>query len=307
MTSLRHCSADAAGRRAAAFQPHDARLLHEGQKGCLRGDSGLLQGRRVPRKRYGRSSKDTPGTCPRRCSSRRIAPSSAPFSGARRMPCRCSSPVPARNSSISFNGDGLYTSRWVGAIFGGGPGSGAASARKAAACASSKWARATAGLAAHVLPLLEPGLHSYTLLTSRPASSKRAAKARRLPRGGVQDIRPRKARHRTGTGGRVLRFHHRHECQFMRCATFVSPSATCAIFSPRAAASSSWTRPLPCSGRTPSSELTSGLVKLTDRDLRPHQPLLERAQWERVLRKWASPTLLRLIGRRRRGRWRCSP
>src|SRR5213075_1902302 len=42
--------------------------------------------------------------------------------------------------------------------------------------------------------------------------------------------------------------------------------------------------------------LTSGWWRLTDRDLRPHHPLLQRSQWEAILRETGFSETLSLPG-----------
>ena len=136
----------------------------------------------------------------------------------------------------------------------GGAGSGARICRKAADCASSKSARGTGGLAAHVLPLLERGLHSYTFTDVSAGFFPGAhAKAGGLPRSRMQDFRSRKTGHRAGLRGGLVRLHHRHQRAARRERRARDAAAICTTCSRRAAASSSWTSRRRSCGRKRSS------------------------------------------------------
>jgi acyl transferase domain-containing protein/acyl carrier protein len=181
-----------------------------------------------------------------------------------------------------FYGDGLYTSHWLAAI----------SAAVQAAARHLPEGRGlrileigggTGGLAAHLLPQLERGLHTYTF-TDVSASFFPGARQKlaAFPEvecrifdlekpGPAQDLTAESFDFIIGTN--VL-----HAVSDVRAALghlheLLAPSGSLVFMD--TAAPQLWTETV--------FGLTSGWWRFTDRDLRPDQPLLERAQWERAL------------------------
>ncbi len=183
-----------------------------------------------------------------------------------------------------FYGDGLYTSRWLGAI--------AAAVQEAALhLPEGRGLRVlevgggTAGLAAHVLPLLEPGLHSYTFTDVSagffPSAMQKLAafpevecKIFDLEKPGTeQDLA-------AGSFDFIIGTNVIHAVRDIRLTLghlrdLLAPGGNLVFMD--TATPQLWTETV--------FGLTSGWWKLTDRDLRPDQPLLERATWERVLKE----------------------
>ncbi len=194
-----------------------------------------------------------------------------------------------------FYGDGLYTNRWLGAI--------AAAVQEAARhLPEGRGLRilevggGTAGLAAHVLPMLEPGLHSYTFTDVSagffPSAMQKLAafpevecKIFDLEKSGPgQDLAAESFDFIIGTN--VLHAVRDIRVTLGHLRELLVPGGTLAFMD--TATPQLWTETV--------FGLTSGWWKLTDRDLRPLQPLLERAQWERVLLEEGFASTLSLPG-----------
>ncbi len=183
-----------------------------------------------------------------------------------------------------FYGEGLYTSHWLAAI-------GAAVREAARHLPEGRGLRileigaGTGGLAAQVLPLLARGLHAYTFSDISAgffpgAMQKLAAfpevemKIFDLERSGTEqgfDL---------GAFDFVIGTNVLHAVSDVRAALahvheLLAPGGSLVFMD--TATSQLWTETV--------FGLTSGWWRFTDRDLRPHQPLLERATWERVLRE----------------------
>ena len=157
--------------------------------------------------------------------------------------------------------------------------------RKAADCASSKSAPAPAALAAQVLPLLERGLHSYTFtdvsagffpgaLQKLAAFPEVECKIFDLEKPGTEQG------FEAGSFDFIIGTNVLHAVSDVRAALrhlheLLAPGGSLVFMD--VATPQLWTEAV--------FGLTSGWWRFTDRDLRPHQPLLERAQWERVLRE----------------------
>ena len=181
-----------------------------------------------------------------------------------------------------FYGDGLYTSQWLAAI--------AAALQEAERhLPEGRGLRilevggGTAGLAAHVLPLLQRGLHSYTFTDVSAgffpgAMQKLAAfpevecKIFDLEKTGTeQDIAAESFDFIIGTN--VLHAVSDVRATLGHLRDLLAPGG-CLVFMDTATPQL-WTETV--------FGLTSGWWRFTDRDLRPEQPLLNRAQWERTL------------------------
>jgi acyl transferase domain-containing protein/NAD(P)-dependent dehydrogenase (short-subunit alcohol dehydrogenase family)/acyl carrier protein len=183
-----------------------------------------------------------------------------------------------------FYGDGLFASQWMTSI--------AAALRLAASRLPEgrglrilEIGAGTGGLAAHVLPLLERGLHSYTFSDISagfftPAAQKLAAfpevefKVFDLEKSGTeQDFEPASFDFIIGT-------NCVHAVSDVRAALthvqdLLAPGGT--FFFMDTASPQLWTDTV--------FGLTSGWWRFTDRDLRTEHPLLSRAQWEKTLRE----------------------
>ncbi len=182
-----------------------------------------------------------------------------------------------------FYGDGLFASQWMTAI---------ASALKLAVSELPEGrglrilevGAGTGGLAGHVLPLLERGLHSYTFTDiSAGFFSTAAQKLANFPEveykvfdleksGTEQDFEP-------GSFDFVIGTNVIHAVSDVRRALghvheLLAPGGT--FFFMDTASPQLWTDAV--------FGLTSGWWKFTDHDLRTEHPLLQRAQWEKVLR-----------------------
>ena len=149
----------------------------------------------------------------------------------------------------------------------------------------------TGGLAAQVLPLLERGLHSYTFtdvsagffpgaLQKLAAFPEVECKIFDLEKPGTdQDLA-------AGSFDFIIGTNVLHAVSDVRAALghlhdLLAPGGSLVFMD--TATPQLWTETV--------FGLTSGWWRFTDRDLRPDQPLLERAQWERVLtrgRFWRS-------------------
>ena len=182
-----------------------------------------------------------------------------------------------------FYGDGLYTSQWLSAI--------AAAVREAAShLPEGRGLRileiggGTAGLAAHVLPMLERGLHSYTFTDVSAgffpgAMQKLAAfpevecKVFDIEKPGTeQEFAPDSFDLVIGTNVIHAVKDVRATLGYLR--DLLKPGGSLIFMD--TATPQLWTETV--------FGLTSGWWHLTDRDLRPEQPLLERAKWEQVLK-----------------------
>jgi NADPH:quinone reductase-like Zn-dependent oxidoreductase/SAM-dependent methyltransferase/acyl carrier protein len=183
-----------------------------------------------------------------------------------------------------FYGDGLFTSHWLGAI---------ASAVQEAArdLPEGRGLRilevgaGTGGLSAHVLPLLERGLHSYTFSDVSAAffpgaMQKLAAfpevecKIFDLEKPGTEQG------FETGTFDFIIGTNVLHAVSDVHVALehiheLLVPGGSLMFID--VATPQLWAEAV--------FGLTSGWWRFTDRDLRPSHPLLERAQWERVFRE----------------------
>lgn len=183
-----------------------------------------------------------------------------------------------------FYGDGLFASQWMTSI---------ASALRLAASKLPEGrglrileiGAGTGGLAAHVLPLLERGLHSYTFSDVSagfftPAAQKLAAfpeveyKVFDLEKSGVEQ------EFEAGRFDFVIGTNCVHAVADVRSALrnvhdLLAPGGT--FFFMDTASPQLWTDAV--------FGLTSGWWRFTDRDLRTEHPLLSRAQWEKTLRE----------------------
>ncbi|EDY22237.1 Erythronolide synthase [Chthoniobacter flavus Ellin428] len=181
-----------------------------------------------------------------------------------------------------FYGDGLYTSQWLTAI--------AAAVREAARqLPEGRGLRilevggGTAGLASHVLPLLERGLHTYTFTDVSPgffpgALGKLAAfpevecKVFDLEKSGTEQG------FEAGSFDFIIGTNVLHAVSDVRATLgylreLLVPGGSLGFMD--TATPQLWTEAV--------FGLTSGWWRFTDRDLRPEQPLMERRQWENVL------------------------
>ena len=181
-----------------------------------------------------------------------------------------------------FYGDGLYTSHWLAAI-------GAAVQVAARHLPEGRGLRileiggGTAGLAAQVLPLLERGLHAYTFtdvsagffpgaLQKLAAFPEVECKIFDLEKPGTdQDLA-------AGSFDFIIGTNVLHAVSDVRATLghlhdLLTPGGSLVFMD--TATPQLWTETV--------FGLTSGWWRFTDRELRPNQPLLERAQWERAL------------------------
>jgi acyl transferase domain-containing protein/acyl carrier protein len=181
-----------------------------------------------------------------------------------------------------FYGDGPFTTRWLAAIT-------AAVQEAARQLPEGRGLRilevggGTAGLSAHLLPLLERGLHTYTFTDVSPgffpgALQKLAAfpevecKVFDLERPGTEQELA------AGSFDFIVGTNVLHAVSDVRATLgylheLLVPGGSLAFMD--TATPQLWTEAV--------FGLTSGWWRFTDRDLRPEQPLLERAQWEKVL------------------------
>ena len=183
-----------------------------------------------------------------------------------------------------FYGDGLYTSQWLGAI--------AAALQEAERhLPEGRGLRilevggGTAGLAAHVLPLLERGLHAYTFTDVSAgffpgAMQKLAAfpevecKVFDLEKpGAAQDLAAESFDFIIGTN--VLHAVSDVRATLGHLRDLLAPGGSLVFMD--TATPQLWTETV--------FGLTSGWWRLSDRELRPEQPLLDRETWEHVLKE----------------------
>ncbi len=183
-----------------------------------------------------------------------------------------------------FYGDGLFTSHWLAAIA-AAVGQAARSLPEGRGLRILEIGAGTGGLASQVLPLLERGLHSYTFSDVSAAFFSGAAqklaafsevefKIFDLEKPGIeQEFEPETFDFIIGTN--VL-----HAVKDVRAALrnlhgLLAPKGSLIFMD--SATPQLWTETV--------FGLTSGWWRFADRDLRPEQPLLKRAQWEAVLRE----------------------
>jgi NADPH:quinone reductase-like Zn-dependent oxidoreductase/SAM-dependent methyltransferase/acyl carrier protein len=183
-----------------------------------------------------------------------------------------------------FYGDGLFTSHWLAAIA-------AAVSTAARSLPEGRGLRileigaGTGGLASQVLPLLERGLHSYTFTDVSAAFFSGAAqklaafsevefKIFDLEKPGVDQELD------AGAFDFIIGTNVLHAVRDVRAALhnlhgLLAPGGSLIFMD--TATPQLWTETV--------FGLTSGWWRFTDRDLRPEQPLLKRAQWETMLRE----------------------
>jgi acyl transferase domain-containing protein/acyl carrier protein len=183
-----------------------------------------------------------------------------------------------------FYGDGLYTSHWLAAI--------AAAVQEAARQLPEgrglrilEVGAGTGGLTSHVLPLLERGLHAYTFTdVSAAFFSGAGQKLAAFPEVDYQvfDIEKPGTEQgfESGSFDFIIGTNVLHAVRDVRSTLghlhdLLAPGGSLVFMD--VATPQLWTDAV--------FGLTSGWWRLTDRDLRPHHPLLQRAQWEAVLRE----------------------
>ncbi len=182
-----------------------------------------------------------------------------------------------------FYGDGLLSSHWMASI--------TAAVREAAAHLPEgrglrilEIGAGTAGLAAQLLPLLERGLHNYTFTDVSagffPAANQKLAafpeveyKVFNLEKSGLEQG------FEADTYDFIVGTNVLHAVADVRATLKVlhevlKPGGTLMFMD--VATPQLWTEAV--------FGLTSGWWHLTDHDLRPEQPLMQRAQWEKALR-----------------------
>ncbi|HYJ03506.1 MAG TPA: SDR family NAD(P)-dependent oxidoreductase [Chthoniobacterales bacterium] len=183
-----------------------------------------------------------------------------------------------------FYGDGLFTSHWLAAIA-AAVGTAARSLPEGRRLRILEIGAGTGGLSSQVLPLLERGLHSYTFSDVSAAFFSGAAqklaafsevefKIFDLEKPGTeQEFEP-------GTFDFIIGTNVLHAVKDVRAALrnlhgLLAPGGSLIFMD--SATPQLWTETV--------FGLTSGWWRFTDRDLRPDQPLLKRAQWEAVLQE----------------------
>ena len=192
-------------------------------------------------------------------------------------------------------GDGLFTSQWLGAM---------AAAVQELACHLPEGrglrilevGAGTGGLTALVLPLLERGLHSYTFSdVSAAFFSNALQKLAAFPEVEFKTFDLEKPAteqgFETGSFDLVLGANVLHAVSDVRVALrhiheLLTPGGTLLFID--IASPQLWTEAV--------FGLTSGWWRFKDRDLRPEHPLLERSQWEAVLRESGFPETASLPG-----------
>ena len=263
--------------------------------------TGFAKAARFGRERFCATlSRNIPAICPRLCSARATAPNSARSCAAKRTPCRFCFPAPARSCSINSTATAFS------------PATGwrrsprrcrrpRALCRKAADCASSKLAAAPAAWrrrccrcsSAACTPTLSP-------MSPRHSSPSALQKLAAFPEvefkifdlekpGAEQDFEAGSFDFIIGTNVLHAVSDVRAACAI--CMNFSHPGGSLVFMD--TATPQFWTESV--------FGLTSGWWRFTDRDLRPDQPLLERAQWEAVLREsgfFETASLPGLIGPR---------
>ena len=183
-----------------------------------------------------------------------------------------------------FYGDGLFSSHWMVSI-GKGVQEAARQLPEGRGLKILEVGAGTAGLAAQLLPLLDRGLHTYTFTDVSAgffsaANQKLAAfpeveyKVLDLEKPSAdQDFEP-------GTYDFIVGTNVLHAVADVRVTLkmlhgLLAPGGT--LFFMDVASPQLWTEAV--------FGLTQGWWHLTDRDLRPEQPLMQRAQWEAALKE----------------------
>jgi acyl transferase domain-containing protein/NADPH:quinone reductase-like Zn-dependent oxidoreductase/SAM-dependent methyltransferase/short-subunit dehydrogenase/acyl carrier protein len=183
-----------------------------------------------------------------------------------------------------FYGEGLYTSHWLAAI--------AAAVEEAARHLPEgrglrilEVGAGTGGLAAHVLPLIDRDLHSYTFSdVSAAFFSSAAQKLARFPKVEYKTLDLEKPGTAQGFEAGVFDFiigtNVLHAVADLRSTLrhihqLLAPGGNLVFMD--VASPQLWTEIV--------FGLTAGWWRFTDRDLRPQHPLLTRSQWEFVLRE----------------------
>jgi acyl transferase domain-containing protein/NADPH:quinone reductase-like Zn-dependent oxidoreductase/SAM-dependent methyltransferase/acyl carrier protein len=183
-----------------------------------------------------------------------------------------------------FYGEGLYTSHWLAAI--------AAAVQEAAGHLPEgrglrilEVGAGTGGLASHVLPLLERDLHSYAFSdVSAAFFSGAAQKLAGFPEVEYKILDLEKSGIEQGFAAGAFDFiigtNVLHAVSDLRSTLshiheLLAPGGSLVFMD--VARPQLWTEVV--------FGLTAGWWRFTDRDLRPHHPLLERSQWELVLRE----------------------
>ena len=183
-----------------------------------------------------------------------------------------------------FYGEGLYTSHWLAAIT-------AAVQEAARRLPEGRGLRilevgaGTGGLASHILGLLERGLHSYTFTDVSAAFLQGATqKLATFPEVEYKTLDLEKSGaeqgFEDGTFDFVLGTNVLHTVSDVRAALrhiydLLVPGGSLVFMD--VASPQLWTETV--------FGLMSGWWRFTDRDLRKHHPLLDRAQWEAVMRE----------------------
>jgi acyl transferase domain-containing protein/NADPH:quinone reductase-like Zn-dependent oxidoreductase/SAM-dependent methyltransferase/acyl carrier protein len=183
-----------------------------------------------------------------------------------------------------FYGDGLFTSHWLAAIAAAVSGAGRA-LPEGRGLRILEVGAGTGGLASQVLPCLERGLHSYIFSDVSPAFFSGAAqKLAAFPEvefkifdlekpGAEQELEAEAFDFIIGTN--VLHAVSDVRAALRNLHDLLAPNGNLIFMD--TATPQLWTETV--------FGLTSGWWRFSDRDLRPEQPLLERAQWEGVLRE----------------------
>ncbi|MDB6137565.1 MAG: eryA [Verrucomicrobiaceae bacterium] len=183
-----------------------------------------------------------------------------------------------------FYGDGLFASHWMAAIASGVQ-EAARNLPEGRGLRILEVGAGTGGLAAHLLPLLDRGLHSYTF-TDVSAGFFPAAlgKLAAFPEVECKIFDLEKPATGQGfeagaydiiVGTNVLHAVADVRASLRNIHELLTPGGTLIFMD--VATPQLWTESV--------FGLTSGWWHLTDRDLRPEQPLMQRAQWEKALRE----------------------
>jgi acyl transferase domain-containing protein/NADPH:quinone reductase-like Zn-dependent oxidoreductase/SAM-dependent methyltransferase/acyl carrier protein len=183
-----------------------------------------------------------------------------------------------------FYGEGLYTSHWLAAIAAAVQ-EGARHLPEGRGLRILEVGAGTGGLASHVLPLLERDLHSYTFSDISAAFFSGAMqklagfpeveyKILDLEKPGIEQG------FQAGGFDFIIGTNVLHAVSDLRSTLrhihdLLAPGGNLVFMD--VARPQLWTEVV--------FGLTTGWWRFTDRDLRPHQPLLERSQWEFVLRE----------------------
>jgi acyl transferase domain-containing protein/NADPH:quinone reductase-like Zn-dependent oxidoreductase/acyl carrier protein len=183
-----------------------------------------------------------------------------------------------------FYGDGLFTSHWLAAIA-EAVSTAARSLPEGRGLRILEIGAGTGGLASQVLTLLERGLHSYTFSdVSASFFSGAAQKLAAFPEVEFKifDLEKSAVEQELEAGAFdfIIGTNVLHAVRDVRAALrnlhgLLAPGGSLIFMD--TATPQLWTETV--------FGLTSGWWRFTDRDLRPQQPLLQRAQWETVLRE----------------------